>query len=144
MVALEPDEEEEGVSNQTRKEVRERGERASLLVSTPSAEDEVMEEDGTVDFLDSAKLAKRRIDQKKASLERAKQKVEFKRTILQDLKSEDLEDEKRGSELQSMLKEIVQRQQERSSKVAALQAEIEAGEKMKVDKEEELEKEYAD
>ena len=119
-------------------------------MSTSSAEDEGMKEVGTVDFLDSAKLAKRRIDQKKASLERTKQKIQFKRILLQDLKSEHLEDEKRGSELQLVLEsiekeksEIVQRQQERSSKVAALQAEIEAGEKMKVDKEEELEKEYA-
>ena len=119
-------------------------------MSTSSAEDEVMKEVGTVDFLDSAKLAKRRIDQKKASLERTKQKVEFKRILLQDLKSEHLEDEKRGSELQLVLEsiekeksEIVKRQQERSSKAAALQAEIEAGEKMKVDKEEELEKEEA-
>ena len=119
-------------------------------MSTSSAEDEVMKEVGTVDFLDSAKLAKRRIDQKKASLERTKQKIQFKRILLQDLKSEHLEDEKRGSELQLVLEsiekeksEIVQRQQERSSKAAALQAEIEAGEKMKVDKEEELEKEEA-
>ena len=119
-------------------------------MSTSSAEDEVMKEVGTVDFLDSAKLAKRRIDQKKASLERTKQKIQFKRILLQDLKSEHLEDEKRGSELQLVLEsiekeksEIALRQQERSSKAAALQAEIEVGEKMRVDKEEELEKEEA-
>ena len=42
-----------------------------------------------------------------------------------------------------MLSEIVERQQERNAKAADLQAEIEAGEKVKVDKEEELEKEEA-
>ena len=143
---------EEGDSHQTRRkgEVREREDRASFPVSTPSAEDEVMEEDDTVDFLGSAKLAKRKIDQKKASLERTKQKVEFKKILLQDLKSEELEDEKRKIELQLIFKavekeksEIVQRQQERSAKAADLQVEIEASEKVKVDKEEDLEREEA-
>ena len=143
---------EEGDSHQTRRkgEVREREDRASFPVSTPSAEDEVMEEEDTVDFLGSAKLAKRKIDQKKASLERTKQKVEFKRTLLQDLESEEVEDEKRKTELQLIFKavekeksEIVQRQQERSAKAADLQVEIEASEKVKVDKEEDLEREEA-
>ena len=143
---------EEGDSHQTRRkgEVREREDRASFPVSTPSAEDEVMEEEDTVDFLCSAKLAKRKIDQKKASLERTKQKVEFKKILLQDLKSEELEDEKRKTELQLIFKavekeksEIVQRQQERSAKAADLQVEIEASEKVKVDKEEDLEREEA-
>jgi len=143
--AVEPVQEEYGDSHHTRRkgEVGNRENRASFPESTPSAEDEVMEEDDTVDFLGSAKLAKRNIDQKKASLERMKQKVEFKRILLQDLKSEDLEDEKRKTELQLMLSEIVERQQERNAKAADLQAEIEAGEKVKVDKEEELEKEEA-
>merc|ERR1719222_364061 len=119
-------EEEEVYSHQTRREgeVRDREDRASLPVSTPSAEDDVMEEDSTVDVLVSAKLAKRIINQKKASHERMKQKVEFKRNLLQDLKSEDLEDEKRKTELQLMLSQIVERQQEKSAKAADLEVEI--------------------
>ena len=105
-------------------------------MATTSAEDEAMEEDCTVDVLVSAKLAKRIIDQKKASLERMKQKVEFKRILLQDLKSEDLEDTKRKTELQLMLSKIVERQQEKGAKAADLEVEIVAGEK-------ELEKEEA-
>ena len=122
---------EEVYSHQTRREgeVRDREDRASLPVSTPSAEDDVMEEDSTVDVLVSAKLAKRIINQKKASHERMKQKVEFKRNLLQDLKSEDLEDEKRKTELQLMLSQIVERQQEKSAKAADLEVEIVAAEK---------------
>ena len=129
---------EEGDSHQARRkgEVGDREDRASPPVATGSAEDEAMEEDCTVDFLVSAKLAKRIIDQKKASLERMKQKVEFKRILLQDLKSEDLEDKKRKTELQLMLSEIVERQQEKGAKAADLEVEIVAGEK-------ELEKEEA-
>ena len=122
---------EEVYSHQTRREgeVRDREDRASLPVSTPSAEDDVMEEDSTVDVLVSAKLAKRIINQKKASHERMKQKVEFKRNLLQDLKSEDLEDEKRKTELQLMLSQIVERQQEKSAEAADLEVEIVAAEK---------------
>ena len=122
---------EEVYSHQTRREgeVRDREDRASLPVSTPSAEDDVMEEDSTVDVFVSAKLAKRIINQKKASHERMKQKVEFKRNLLQDLKSEDLEDEKRKTELQLMLSQIVERQQEKSAKAADLEVEIVAAEK---------------
>ena len=58
-----------------------------------------------------------------------KQKVEFKRNLLQDLKSEDLEDEKRKTELQLMLSQIVERQQEKSAKAADLEVEIVAAEK---------------
>ena len=129
---------EEGDSHQARRkgEVRDREDRASPPVATTSAEDVAMEEDCTVDVLVSAKLAKRIIDQKKASLERMKQKVEFKRILLQDLKSEDLEDTKRKTELQLMLSEIVERQQEKGAKAADLEVEIVAGET-------ELEKEEA-
>ena len=122
---------EEGDSHQARRkgEVRDREDRASPPVATTSAEDEAMEEDCTVDVLVSAKLAKRIINQKKASHERMKQKVEFKRNLLQDLKSEDLEDEKRKTELQLMLSQIVERQQEKSAEAADLEVEIVAAEK---------------
>ena len=65
---------EEVYSHQTRREgeVRDREDRASLPVSTPSAEDDVMEEDSTVDVLVYAKLEKMIIHQKKAFHERMK------------------------------------------------------------------------
>ena len=52
------------------------------------------------------------------------------------MKSEDLEDKKRKTELQLMLSKIVERQQEKGAKAADLEVEIVAGEK-------ELEKEEA-
>ena len=117
-------------------------------------------------FLDSARIAKRKI-------ERLKHEEEVKKAQLQELKAKDLEDIKRSSalakteadllkrkkelqkrkmELELMLqgieeeksemlkekREIVQRQHERNLKAADLQAEIVAGEKIKLVNEEEL------
>ena len=146
------------------KEARDRAGRASL----PMLSDVVMEkgkERKQLNFLDSVKIAKRNIDQKKAILERMKQVEKVKRANLRDLKAEDVEETSRsfelaktGAELQrrkeelemmfkAFLKEksdIVKRQQERDAKVADMEAEIEADEKIRRDKEEELERDHAE
>ena len=84
---------------------------------------------------------------------------------MRDLKAEDVEDKSRsfelaktGAELQRRKEElemmfkaffkeksdIVKRQQERDAKVADMEAEIEADEKIRRDKEEELERDHAE
>ena len=125
-----------------------------------------------LNFLDSVKIVKLKIEQKKASLGRLKLQEEMKRANLQDLKAEHLEDrkmssqldktgvelqkredelQKRKAELEITFKaiekercEIVQRQQERDAKAAELEAEIEADERVKLVKEEELKEDEAE
>ena len=123
-------------------------------------------------FLDSAKIAKRKIEQKKSFLAEMKLKEEMKRAKLQDMKAEDLEDKIRSSELaktgaelqkrEEELKkrkaelertvnavvkekcEIAERLKKRDAKAADLKAEIEAAERLKMVKEEELRKNEAE
>ena len=133
---------------------------------------EVEEGRKRVHFLDSVKIAKRNIEQQKAYLAEMKQEEEMKRAKLEDLKAEDLEDKIRSSELaktgaelqkrEEELKkrkaelertvnavvkekcEIAERLKKRDAKAADLKAEIEAAERLKMVKEEELRKDEAD
>ena len=69
--------------------------------------------------MDSAKIAQRKIEQKKKFLERLKQKEEMKRASLQDLKAEELDDQK-SSELAKTGTELGKREEELQKRKAEL------------------------
>jgi len=113
------------------------------------------EEGNEHSFLDSARIAKRKMDQEMALLEELKQNEEMKRAHLELLRAGNFEDmqklAKNEAKLQIMLKsfeeeksQIIKRQQERNVKAADLEAEIKADERMKLAKEEELKKNRAE